>query len=704
MEGKGFILFRRRLGAWLASAAFTGLLIGPQAASAQSKPVVSRPVVQSLPSADSRRLSAALARISRDPRDYAALIDAGDAANAIGDAEAAAGFYKRADAINPSNPRIKAGLARALVLQGKPTDAIPLFASAEAGGAAVDVTSDRGLAYDLVGDTATAQRYYQAALAQRNDDEARRRLGVSLAITGDAEASNAMLMPLLRKQDKPAWRAHAFALAIAGKTKEAVDTVNAILPPALAQSVTPYLRYMPRLTRAQQAAAVNLGKFPRASEIGRDDPVIAAYVPPVATRLATVGGGLIPRGKPLGGGRSQVADQAAAAPAPLTNSQRRARDRAARLAKAEADRAARVAPPEPRPAINRDSDGELPALASSAPMTPAVAMAPLPPQTPPTPAPSPSPATVQNLPVRGSASSALPPVETPRPALTPVRPASTAVVRTGSLALPGTTSVQPPASLAAATANPAPSPTPSPTPSPVRSATPGFDLAALPASAQRAGEAPVPSPAVAATPQAVSLEQAFADLGAPSRAPAPIAGAVDVRGIEPAKPAPPVELAQQQPAKAEVATPSKVTAKKGAAARLVESVEPAPDKNATDKRGRLSAKDAKLADAKLAAAKKAEAKKPPANPSRIWVQVGVGRDKAAIGYDWRKFVKQNPALFKGREPYTSDMGRTNRILAGPFETQKAASDLVTKLKKADVGGAFVWNSPAGQAVDPLAAK
>src|SRR5690606_12345862 len=114
--------------------------------------------------------------------------------------------------------------------------------------------------FDLVGDTATAQRYYQSALARRDDDEVRRRLGVSMAIAGNAAGSDAMLMPLLRKQDKPAWRAHAFALAIAGKTKEAVDTVNAILPPPLAQSVTPYLRYMPRLTRSQQAAPVNLGE------------------------------------------------------------------------------------------------------------------------------------------------------------------------------------------------------------------------------------------------------------------------------------------------------------------------------------------------------------------------------------------------------------------------------------------------------------
>ena len=87
-----------------------------------------------------------------------------------------------------------------------------------------------------------------------------------------------------------------------------------------------------------------------------------------------------------------------------------------------------------------------------------------------------------------------------------------------------------------------------------------------------------------------------------------------------------------------------------------------------------------------------------------WVQIGVGRDTSAIAFDWRKFVKQAPALFKGRTAYISDMGRTNRILAGPFESQKAASTFLAAAKKADFGSAFIWTSPAGQVVDPISAK
>jgi hypothetical protein len=162
--------------------------------------------------------------------------------------------------------------------------------------------------------------------------------------------------------------------------------------------------------------------------------------------------------------------------------------------------------------------------------------------------------------------------------------------------------------------------------------------------------------------ESTSLADVFADLGTPVVQSTPVSGAVDIRKIEPAKPA------------------------------------PKPDPKVL----------AKEAEAKAAAEKKAAEKKakpaPPSHPSRIWVQVGVGRDKSAIAYDWRKWSKDTPALFKGRSAYVSDMGRTNRILTGPFESNKAANDFIGKLGKAGMGDAYIWTSPAGQVVDALAAK
>ncbi|MGG2005409.1 SPOR domain-containing protein [Novosphingobium resinovorum] len=50
------------------------------------------------------------------------------------------------------------------------------------------------------------------------------------------------------------------------------------------------------------------------------------------------------------------------------------------------------------------------------------------------------------------------------------------------------------------------------------------------------------------------------------------------------------------------------------------------------------------------------------------------------------------------------MGRTNRVLIGPFATQKAASAFLADAKKQGFSDALPWTSPAGQVVDPLSAK
>lgn len=93
----------------------------------------------------------------------------------------------------------------------------------------------------------------------------------------------------------------------------------------------------------------------------------------------------------------------------------------------------------------------------------------------------------------------------------------------------------------------------------------------------------------------------------------------------------------------------------------------------------------------------------PSHPSRIWVQIGVGRDKSALGFDWRKFQRTQAELFKGEKAWTTPWGQTNRLLVGPFETKAVAQAFLKALKKEQLD-AFVWSSPAGQAIDALAAK
>ena len=86
------------------------------------------------------------------------------------------------------------------------------------------------------------------------------------------------------------------------------------------------------------------------------------------------------------------------------------------------------------------------------------------------------------------------------------------------------------------------------------------------------------------------------------------------------------------------------------------------------------------------------------------MQVATGRDKAALAFDWRRMNRQSADVFRGKQSFTSVWGQTNRLLTGPFATEAAANAFIVQLRRAEVDGAFVFNSPAGQVVDRLAAR
>ena len=568
---------------------------------------------QTVTASNSMTLNAALSRLGRNPRDITALIDAGNAALAIGDVDASIGFFSRANQVTPGNPRIKAGLARALVGSGNPFDAIPLFDEAERGGAMDStVALDRGLAYDLVADNATAQNYYRLALSAGPNDEASRRLAISLAIAGDKRGSAAVITPLLVRQDKAAWRARAFALAILGQSEEAVAVVNSTLPAQLASGIAPYLRYMPRLTRSQQAAAANFGQFPRAAEIGQDDPRVTRYATTALRRpaVAAADAGLVPKGEPLGraaprdAARTPVEARVAVAPVTQVPVSRARRD-------------PRIAPPEPQPGRETAPAALTSAPGLASPLATAPALVP------------------QAVPVRAPA----PPV-----AITPT-PTPPPVAIAGAVVLPAAPS-PPPAPAAAATVSAgAPLQTPAkplatrtfslpPGPSPVAALPPAATPVPI-AQIVRAPTAPVPA-------RRPSLSEAFSDLARPAIDVAPARGAVDIRRIKPAR---------------------EVAANAGPAKLVL-----------------------------------------PSHPSRIWVQLATGRDKAALGFDWRRMARQGEAALKGKRSFVSAWGQTNRLLTGPFESEAAANGFIAQLRRADLDGAFIWTSPAGQPVDALAAR
>lgn len=113
-------------------------------------------------------------------------------------------------------------------------------------------------------------------------------------------------------------------------------------------------------------------------------------------------------------------------------------------------------------------------------------------------------------------------------------------------------------------------------------------------------------------------------------------------------------------------------------------------------------KDAAAAKAKAEADTKAkqEAAEKKANPARIWVQIATGANAKALATDFGKFAKKNATLFKGKSGATAEWGKTRRLLLGPFKDRKAAQDWLSDYKKAS-GDGFLFNSEAGQAVDPI---
>ena len=229
--------------------------------------------------------SAALARYVRtlasSPSDFSALVGAGRAALAVGDAQAAAGFFARADEANPRSPLPQAGMGAVSVANGEAQAALPYFARAQQLGAPVaTIGSDRGLAYDLLGRQSEAQADYRAALGGVDGAEARRRLALSLAISGKQAEALQTLAPLA--SDPSARRCRAFILALSGDSNGAMAAFDAAMPGSWA-SIAPFLKRLPGLAAGQKAAAVNLGIFPDSSDTYAYSSVTPAPSAPAVT-------------------------------------------------------------------------------------------------------------------------------------------------------------------------------------------------------------------------------------------------------------------------------------------------------------------------------------------------------------------------------------------------------------------------------------
>ena len=274
-------------------------------------------VVQSLDPGPGAELRRNLSALAANPRSVDALIGAGRAALGAADGQAALGFFTRAQELAPSDPRVRAGMASALVLTERPESALVTFGEAVQLGAPVDeIAGDRGLAYDMVGDPRHAQQDYVLALRRRRDPEIERRLALSLAISGQREAALRAIDDQLRRSDRSAWRTQAFILALTGDARGADDTASRLMPPANAQAMAPFFSRLASLSPAQKAAAVHFGRFPSDGRVAQVPGNIDTRPDPGALAML----GVSPA--PDYGQRSVQRQAATAVPAPIATRRR----------------------------------------------------------------------------------------------------------------------------------------------------------------------------------------------------------------------------------------------------------------------------------------------------------------------------------------------------------------------------------------------
>ncbi|MFS0737313.1 SPOR domain-containing protein [Sphingomonas sp. 1P06PA] len=685
-------------------------------------------------------LSRYLRLLSSNPRSLEALTGAGQAALQVGDANAAVGFYARAQEVAPRNGRVKAGLGAALVQMEQPREALKLFDQAvDLGVPEADIAADRGLAHDLRGENRRALADYQLALRGRPDDETVRRMALCMAILGDKAGALAALDPLLRKQDKPAWRARTFVLALTGDGPGAREGIAQLLPRPQAEAMAPFLTRLTMLKSRDKALAVHFGRFPSDGRPTRDDTQLAdASSSNVAGTADTP---LIPSGAPLGAvaTASGFSDRFATGSAdPAAKASRRRPGRETLVLRTDAARAGRSSP-QTSPAASTvqspsQSQAERTAVRSPTPAPPSAEVAALARALAPTPAPTAAP--TPTPPVQIAAA-------TPVPASSadgqPLR-AATAAPPAGEPATPATAPAQ----------------------AFVGSTAPGFDLAVLGSPART--DVPIDSTPAASVPPAVApTAQA---VGSPAvttpavTAPKPVAGerlalATDAAGSVAKDRTTPAAISASRPRGADqpkdtkaASTPVKLAlvkagdgkvdatqpvkpkadakAKDGASARMKKDAsatgETAKDagkkgiakkdatakgvatKEASAKESKtkdVKGKDAAGKDAKGKDAKAATATASRKAPERHWVQVAGGANKSTLPKAWAGLKAKYPKELAGKSPWTTPLRFTNRLLVGPFKSAGEAQAFVNSTAKSG-WTTFTFTSPAGQDVEKLA--
>lgn len=625
------------------------------------------------PTPNADRLAEEMRTLARDPRNVRALLSAGELSARLNDLSAAAGFFARAQTLDPANPRVLAGQAMVMVRMERPGEALRLFAEAERHGLAMDgYASDRGLAYDLIGAQGHAQRDYR--IAMRNaDDETIRRFALSLGISGKDDEAMRVLDPLLRRSDRAGWRARAFILAMNGDAAGA-DKIAASMMGGMGTALAPFFRRLPTLSASDKAFAVHFGELRRTTARIADAQLAPplqrlGQEPGVAVAAAEAPRRLPPPIDEARRGRDVTSriDTGRSASA-----RRREREEQARKAAAEVEARrtveARLAQEaEAKRLADLKAQQERDALAAQQREAERIA--------------------AEQRTAREA--------EARRLAEAQARERAAAELAAREAEAKRLAETQPPArEPAAPTSEPVAA---AATPAPAVSET-------VPA---RSAQLPPPAPRIGGEDNVIARIIAGITIPASELGVAPMPGRAEPQpaAVEPPAPAP-VEIAKAEPPKPQPAAAQ--PAPEPAKARP-EPAKPATGKTVSGKpspkAGDPKAVAAKDAAAKAKASAKEKAKPDPAKtePARHWVQVAGGANVGDLPKTWRALAAKAPAEFKGRQPWTTPLRFTNRLLVGPFKTPAEAQVFVNAIGKKGLSG-FAWTSEAGQKIEKLGLK
>ena len=560
-----------------------------------------------------------------------------------------------------------------------------------------ELAADLGLAHDLLGDPAAAQRDYAVAMRSNDTDELRRRLALSRAISGDRNGALAVLQDQLARKDRAGWRVRAFVLALTGDAAAATEAARAVMPQQAA-AMQPFFSRLPTLGRAERAMAVHFGRFPG------DPPAQAFEAPP---GYASLSPNVTAAGRPSSG---QAGFQAPAASRPTTSTLNETQ-----LA-TRSDRAFSQPLPSARPVFNQPAPPQTPRATSrsaeparAAPERSAEPARAAPARSQPVQVASAPPVRTEVQPQRTRPSTALPELDRSegigmRSGLRPRARPSAALGSALARSRPSPEPERSPARLAANTTTPQVSPRAS---DPVRTGPVqgppdgGTRPSAVTITTPALTPAPTPAPTSAAEPVAVppalTPPVAAPVFSGPLPGAAPASTAPGISALDgasaPAAVAPPAASAPAAPA----TSPSTGLSGLSAVAATIQQL---PEETASPKPESSSTKPAPAAEPDKAATAKADTA---GQPSRHWVQVAGTADKESLRGEFARIRAKAPKLLADKSAWTTPLRFTNRLLVGPFKSNDEAQDFVNELAKADLS-AFTWTSPAGQEIVKLAGK